>query len=103
MPLAHGARIGAFEIVGQLGAGGSGEVYRATDTNLGRQVAIKILPAEFATDAERVARFEREGHARCPGSTPLDAPGNSLGPCVPPYHTWHCVVSCVDGDQPGPR
>jgi eukaryotic-like serine/threonine-protein kinase len=52
--------LGPYRIVSKLGEGGMGEVYRATDTNLGRQVAIKILPPEFATDAERVARFERE-------------------------------------------
>jgi hypothetical protein len=60
MALAAGTRLGAYEIVGAIGAGGMGEVYRATDTNLGRQVAIKVLPEAFAQDPERVARFERE-------------------------------------------
>ena len=60
MSLLPGTRIGPYEIVGSLGAGGMGEVYRATDTSLGRQVAIKILPAAFAADPERLARFERE-------------------------------------------
>src|SRR5262245_35685985 len=55
-----GTRLGPYEIVSALGAGGMGEVYRATDTNLGRQVAIKVLPDAFAQDAERLARFERE-------------------------------------------
>ena len=55
-----GTRLGAYEITAKLGEGGMGEVYRATDSNLGRQVAIKVLPAAFATDAERLARFERE-------------------------------------------
>src|SRR5262245_40200347 len=55
-----GTRIGSYEIVGALGAGGMGEVYRARDTNLGRDVAIKVLPEAFAQDPERVARFERE-------------------------------------------
>jgi eukaryotic-like serine/threonine-protein kinase len=58
--LSLGTRLGAYEILSALGAGGMGEVYRATDTNLGRQVAIKVLPDAFAQDPERVARFERE-------------------------------------------
>ena len=60
MPLGPGARLGPYEIQSAIGAGGMGEVYRATDTNLGRRVAIKILPDAFAHDPERVARFERE-------------------------------------------
>jgi serine/threonine protein kinase len=60
MPLTAGARLGPYEILSALGAGGMGEVYRATDTNLGRQVAIKVLPDAFAADAERLSRFERE-------------------------------------------
>jgi serine/threonine protein kinase len=58
--LAPGTRLGPYEITGQIGAGGMGEVYRATDPNLGRQVAIKVLPDAIAHDPERVARFERE-------------------------------------------
>jgi serine/threonine protein kinase len=58
--LAPGTRLGAYEVVAPLGAGGMGEVYRATDTNLGRDVAIKVLPDAFAQDPERIARFERE-------------------------------------------
>ncbi|NOT26566.1 MAG: serine/threonine-protein kinase [Acidobacteria bacterium] len=60
MSFTSGARIGPYAIVGSLGAGGMGEVYRATDTTLGRQVAIKILPDAFAADPNRLARFERE-------------------------------------------
>jgi len=60
MPLSAGARLGAYEIRSLLGAGGMGEVYRATDTRLSRDVAVKILPEAFASDAERLARFERE-------------------------------------------
>src|SRR4030042_1533081 len=51
---------GHYEILGHLGAGGMGEVYRALDRNLGRDVSIKVLPASFAEDKERMARFERE-------------------------------------------
>ena len=60
MALTPGTRIGAFEITGRLGSGGMGEVYRARDTTLGREVAIKVLPEAFALDADRLARFERE-------------------------------------------
>ncbi len=60
MPLTPGSRLGTYEIVSPLGAGGMGEVFRARDTRLGREVAIKALPEEFARDPERLARFERE-------------------------------------------
>ena len=60
MALNSGTRIGAFEITGLLGSGGMGEVYRARDTTLGREVAIKVLPEAFALDPNRLARFERE-------------------------------------------
>ena len=60
MPLSSGARLGAYEIVDAIGAGGMGEVYRAHDMALDRDVALKVLPELFAADAERVARFERE-------------------------------------------
>jgi eukaryotic-like serine/threonine-protein kinase len=60
MPFAEGFRLGPYEIVAPVGAGGMGEVYRARDTKLGRDVAIKILPEAFARDAERMARFHRE-------------------------------------------
>jgi len=60
MPLTIGSRIGSYEVISQLGAGGMGEVYRARDTELGRDVALKILPDVFAHDRERLARFERE-------------------------------------------
>ena len=60
MTLVPSTRLGSFEIVAPLGAGGMGEVYRARDTRLGRDVAVKVLPASFAADAARMARFERE-------------------------------------------
>src|SRR5262245_47296432 len=60
MPLDPGARLGSYEIVGPLGIGGMGEVYRAHDTKLNRDVALKVLPDSFATDVERLARFKRE-------------------------------------------
>src|SRR5687767_4040770 len=60
MSLPAGSRIGPYEVIGPLGAGGMGEVYRARDAKLQRDVAIKILPPAFANDPERLARFERE-------------------------------------------
>src|SRR5262245_25345903 len=63
MPLTSGARLGPYEIVSALGAGGMGEVYRARDNRLGRDVAIKVLPADVAHDVDRRARFEREARA----------------------------------------
>ena len=62
MSLSAGTRLGPYEIVSALGAGGMGEVYRARDTKLNRDVAIKVLPELFAADAERLARFQREAH-----------------------------------------
>ena len=60
MPLSTGARIGSYEILDALGAGGMGEVHRAHDTKLRRDVSIKVLPPAFANDPERLARFRRE-------------------------------------------
>ncbi len=60
MTLSTGTRLGPYEITAKLGEGGMGEVYRATDTKLKREVAIKVLPAAFTEDKERLARFERE-------------------------------------------
>jgi len=60
MTLSGGTRIGPYEITGAIGAGGMGEVFRARDGKLSRDVAIKVLPAAFAQDVERVARFRRE-------------------------------------------
>ncbi len=60
MALTPGTTLGTFEISGLIGFGGMGEVYRARDTTLGRDVAIKVLPEDFSADAERLARFRRE-------------------------------------------
>src|SRR6266849_7861655 len=63
MPLAAGVRLGPYEIVAPVGAGGMGEVYRARDTRLGRDVAVKVLPSSFSADADRLRRFEQEACA----------------------------------------
>jgi len=63
MSLTPGTGIGPYEVVGTLGAGGMGEVYRARDTRLGRDVAIKVLPSQFSNDPERLRRFEQEARA----------------------------------------
>src|ERR1700680_950762 len=60
MMLAAGTKLGPYEVVAQIGAGGMGEVYRAHDSKLGRDVAIKVLPANFVNDPERLSRFQRE-------------------------------------------
>lgn len=71
MGLAEGHRLGSFEISVPLGAGGMGEVYRARDRKLGRDVAIKVLPESLGKDPERLARLEREAKTLAP----LDHPG----------------------------
>ncbi len=63
MTIASGSRLGPYEILFPLGSGGMGEVYRAKDTRLGREVAIKVLPASFSTDPDRLRRFEQEAKA----------------------------------------
>src|ERR1043166_7016798 len=60
MSLQPGARLGSYEIVAPIGAGGMGEVFRARDTRLDRDVAIKVLPEAFVADPERISRFQRE-------------------------------------------
>src|SRR6202049_5230026 len=63
MPLVPGTQLGTYEILAPLGAGGMGEVYRARDSRLGREVAVKILPQHLAGNCEALARFEREAMA----------------------------------------
>jgi Tol biopolymer transport system component len=63
MTIAAGSRLGPYEVISQLGAGGMGEVYKARDPRLGREVAIKVLPASFSADADRLRRFEQEARA----------------------------------------
>ncbi len=59
MTLSAGARLGPYEVLAPLGAGGMGEVYRARDTRLGREVAVKVLPEQLSSDSGRLRRFEK--------------------------------------------
>src|SRR5215470_13622282 len=95
MPLTVGTRIGSYEILALLGHGGMGEVYRARDPRLGRDVAIKALTAEFARDPERLARFRREAqtlaalnHANIASIYGLEEAGDAP----------HLVLELVDGE-----
>jgi len=63
MALVSGAKLGPYEIQASIGAGGMGEVYRARDPRLGRDVAIKVLPSSFSADADRLQRFAQEARA----------------------------------------
>jgi serine/threonine protein kinase len=94
MTLAAGSRLGPYEIVSPLGAGGMGEVYRARDTRLERTVAIKVLPSRFASDADALARFEREARAVAALSHPnilaIHDFGNHQG-------TAYAVTELLDG------
>jgi len=94
--LAAGARLGAYEILSPLGAGGMGEVYRARDSRLGRDVAIKVLPETVAGDAERLARFEREARALAalnhPGIVTIFSVEESAG-------TRFLAMELVEGDS----
>ena len=74
MPLSAGTRLGPYEITAPLGAGGMGEVYRAHDSRLNRDVAIKTLPAALADDANRMARLQREAQVLASLSHPNIAP-----------------------------
>ncbi len=91
MALASGTRLGPYEVTAQIGVGGKGEVYRATDTKLDRDVAIKVLPVSLAGDRDRIARFQREAktlaalnHPNIAQSTPsLARPARPCRVCSP--------------------
>ncbi|MEO5617625.1 MAG: protein kinase, partial [Candidatus Eisenbacteria bacterium] len=96
MSLAPGTKLGPYEIVAPLGSGGMGDVYRARDPRLGRDVAIKALPAEFAADAERLARFRREAQTLAALNHPNIAAIHGLEEAggVP-----HLVLELVEGES----
>ena len=83
MSLGSGTRLGPYEIVAPLGAGGMGEVYRARDTRLDRTVALKVVPPEFAADPDRRARFAREAKAVAAISHPHICALYDIGESVP--------------------
>ena len=74
-------QLGSCEVLSLIGAGGMGKVYRARDTRLGREVAVKVLPEAFASDRERMARFEREAHILASLNHPNIAAIHSLEEC----------------------
>jgi serine/threonine protein kinase len=77
MPLHPGTPLGPYVVVAPLGAGGMGEVYRARDPRLGREVAIKVLPAELATNPGRLARFGTEARAAAALNHPTSSPSTT--------------------------
>src|SRR3972149_3439824 len=95
MPLVEGTRLGLYELSGLIGAGGMGEVYRARDTKLGREVAVKVLPDSFARAPERLARFHREARVLAslnhPGIATLHGLENEAG-------THFLVMELVPGE-----
>jgi serine/threonine protein kinase/Tol biopolymer transport system component len=95
MALSPGTRLGAFEIVAALGAGGMGEVYRATDSRLGRGVAIKVLPAHLAVDPDARARFEREARAVAALSHPNILAIHDIGT---DHGIAYAVMELLDGE-----
>ena len=94
VPLAKGTRVGPYEIVGLLGAGGMGEVWRARDPRLGRDVAIKVLPADLARDSQRRARLEREARAASALNHPNIVTVHDLGEAD---GLVYLVLECVEG------
>ena len=96
MPLTPGTHLGVFDVIGLLGAGGMGEVYRARDTTLGRDVAIKVIPQAFADDAERLARFTREAQTLAALNHPNIAHVHGLEDSDAGRAL---VMECVDGED----
>src|SRR5678809_1036383 len=99
MTLEKGSRLGPYEIQSAIGAGGMGEVYRARDTQLGRDVAIKILPSAFTSHPERLARFQREARVLASLNHPHIGAiyGIEDGPCEVGPHVHALVLELVEG------
>jgi eukaryotic-like serine/threonine-protein kinase len=96
MTLSPGARLGPYEILGPIGAGGMGEVYRARDTRLSREVAVKVLPAALASDPESLERFEREAQAVAALSHPNILAIHDVGR---EGSTTYCVTELLEGES----
>ena len=92
--LADGSTFGDYRILGQLGAGGMGVVYRARDVRLDRQVALKVLPSDFARDPQWVARFRREGRAASSLNHPNIVVIHEIGQAG---GTWYIASELVEG------
>lgn len=99
MSLPPGHLLGAYRIIGHLGAGGMGDVYRATDTRLGRSVALKLLPDSFAAEPERVARFEREARTLASLNHPHIAQIYDVGGRVPGVSSAYIAMELVEGED----
>jgi serine/threonine protein kinase len=101
MALTSGTKLGPYEIIAQIGAGGMGEVYRARDPNLGRDVAIKVLPSFFSRDPDRLRRFEQEARAAAALNHPNTFPS---GTYPTPSRTARVPLGgeCADQRYAGP-
>ena len=99
MPLTPGTRLGMYEVLAAIGAGGMGEVYRARDTKLNRDVAIKVLPELVRTDAERLARFKREAQTLAALNHPNIAQIYGLEGHASPGSARALVMELVEGDD----
>ncbi len=101
MALSPGTRLGVYEVTAQIGEGGMGQVYRARDTKLNRDVALKVLPDSFASDVERLARFIREAQTLASLNHPNIAAiyGLEEGPAEAGPHTRALVMELVEGDD----
>ena len=99
MSLTSGSRLGPYEITAQIGVGGMGEVYRATDTKLKREVAFKVLPAALASDPDRLARFQREAEVLASLNHPNIAAiyGLEEGPAEAGHYVRALVMELVEG------
>jgi len=95
LPLASGTRLGPYQVVSQIGAGGMGEVYKAADTRLGRTVAIKVLPEHLAGDPERLARFRREAQTISSLNHPHICALHDVGD---EHGTYFLVMEYVEGE-----